>query len=195
MTKKIKENFFWNWNNGDSILIKNWDKTNKYLKSKEFIKSVEAFSLFRGRILSISTSIENLLWYCIEYVLFDEKNNTTELFQKLFLKTTYLWFHWKRKIFKELLKESYKTKDYYDKKIITEIQKCIEFRNKLAHWMLLFDCDEKKFYLESSLKELEYMEISNDDIKIKSENFYNCINKINCLVYWKSYSTVKMKMT
>ena len=111
----------------------------------------------------------------------------------MFLKSTTLWFHNKRKIFKELLKSSNKAKGFYDKSIITQIQNCIDIRNELAHWLLFFDSKQKIFFVESYLKdELKIREITNKGIEEISWKFYKCINEINILVWWKDYAIFKI---
>jgi len=186
-----------NWQNWISILVE-WKQSefNEH-KDPNFIKSIDNFSTTRGNILSIAVSIENLIGNNIEYIIFDEQNEWSKLFNDLFLKTSYLWFGNKRKVYKELCKLSSKTKKNYEsnKSIIIEIQKCIEIRNKFAHWQFLYKNQEKTFYIEYySTKSSESIQekIDTNNLEEIIKIFYDCINNINKLVWIDS--TIKTKV-
>ena len=181
----MAQDFFMNGQNGVSLLIKNWDKSDEKFRSKLFLKQITNICNHRWNILSIAISIEMLINAHIEYIIFDEKNKNTVLFQDLFLRSNYLTFFSKWQILKELCKISEKVKKYYDKDVIIRIQECIELRNIFAHGKCFFDSNEDKFYIEFfkshsiKIKELTYEYFQETVIK-----FYNAINDLNLLVYW-----------
>ncbi len=182
--------FFINWNNWISVLVENVSQE-KFYNSKEcykysiFITNLDNISTFRWRILSTSISIENLINYILEFIIFDEKNNSSELFQKYFLRTSNITFFSKWNILKELCKNNEKTKKYYDKEIIRSIQNAIEIRNIIAHWYIIYNFENKCFYIEYIKSgKIVKEEINNDYIEKNSKLVYNCINNINKLIYW-----------
>lgn len=191
-----QDEFFMNWNNWVSVLIKNLNKlnTDKLTKDKSFIQSLENISNFRWNILSISTSIENLINLNIEFILFNVKDDSSELFQNLFLRTSNLTFFAKWNIFKEICKKSHKTKNNYNKEIISSIQKSIEIRNNIAHWYLYYDYKTKSFYIEYYKNNKIIKDLINDEyIKENTKELYNCINNINILIYWED-TTIKKQI-
>lgn len=192
----LKNEFFMNWNTWISVLIKNLDrwKANILTENKLFIKNLEDISNFRGNILSISTSVESLLNSNIEFILFNVKDDSSELFQNLFLRTTHLTFFAKWNIFKELCKTSHKTKDNYDKKIVSSIQESIELRNNIAHWYLIYDYSIDNFYLEYYKNNKMKKDLIDDEyIESNIKKIYECINTIGILVYWED-TTIRNKM-
>ncbi|HRX63831.1 MAG TPA: hypothetical protein P5060_01870 [Candidatus Absconditabacterales bacterium] len=179
------ERFFMNGNNGISILVEGKQSEFKKHQNTDFIKSIDNFSTIRGNALSIAVSIENLISNNIEYIIFNEQNEGSKLFNNLFLKTPYLGFGNKRRIYKELCKLSSKTKEIYEsnKSIITKIQECIEIRNKFAHGQLLYKINDEKFYLEYYSNNItQQEEIVQQKLKEDVSKFYQCINDINKLV-------------
>lgn len=201
MENKINKNeFFINWNNWISILVTNISQDEfietDICKNKEnpFYKNLDNISTFRWRILSTSISIENLIDYCIEFIIFDEKNDKTELFQKIFLKSSHLTFFGKWNILKELCKESSKTKAFYNKEIISSIQDVIELRNNIAHWYSKYDYKENKFYIEYIKNHKLHKDEINDIYILNNTNkVYWCINEINKLIFWND-TTIKKKI-
>lgn len=175
--------FFLNWNNCISIFVKNAEKDNPIFKSKDFLKNIDNFSAFRWRILSVSVSIENWLDHAIEYLMFDEKNQSSYRFSSSILKSWMLTYFQKRKVFKDLCKNRDWEKSTHDKVVIWEIHKCIELRNNVAHWTIYYDWKDNAFYFvrikwmqESSIK------ITETYILDTSKKLYSCINKLNTLL-------------
>lgn len=176
------EDFFRNRQDWLSLLVKNINKSDEYLFSDEFIWMVESIWLFRGNVIATAISIENRLNFWIEYLIFNVNDDVSITFQKIFLQNNYLTFYNKRKIFKELCKLKNWIKTIYDKKVISEIQKVIEYRNNIAHWGAYYDHAEKKYYF-TRIKdnELKIEEINNQILKEKLKECYECISKLTSL--------------
>lgn len=165
--------------------MRNGSQQDEIFKTKGFRDNMATFSNFRGNILSIATSIESLINSLIEFIIFNEKNDTTELFQNLFLRSNYLSFHNKWKILKELCKQSPKTSQFYKEELVTKIQKCIKDRNIFAHGILYYDANEKSYFLEhfdNNSNEIIKIELTHEYMDKVSREFYDCINSINFLV-------------
>lgn len=196
MEDKIKKDeIFFNTSNGYSVFVKNCIEHDKIWDNIKFLEKLKEVTYFRWKIIWYSTSIENLLNANIEFILFNYKDKNSELFQNLFLRTNNLTFFSKWNIFKELCKLSEKTKDYYDKKIITEINNIIELRNHIAHWYLIYDYKEENFYLEYVDRGKVVNKLITDSyIEESIKKLYECINKINILVFWKNTTKKELRL-
>ncbi len=184
------------WTNWISVNIINWNPHEKeYFSSEEFVSQIQAITNIRWWIISTAISIEDFIDNSITYILFDTQDINSELFQNIIMKGWGLTFDSKWKILREITERSSKTKDFYNKTIITSIKNCIEIRNIFAHWNLVYDFSNRLFFLESISKwELSRKEITQEYLESSANKMYECINSISMLVFWYE-TTVKLPYT
>ncbi len=183
------KSFFWNTPEWLSIFIKNSEDTDTFFDSPGFRDKVKKLVSVRGKILSICVSIEEYLDLALEFLIFDEHNNSSERFTKHIIQSGALTFYSKWKIFRNLCKEREK-KVTYDSDTIGKISKAKDIRNKFAHWTFMYDWNKKLFFLEyikdySTKKE----KIDSIDFDQILESLYLCINTLSWLFNSEEFST------